>query len=564
MKLLISVTIALIIQLSSCSQEFQVYRMLQYDMPAGNAFGSRINQLSMEARTINAKPAAISRRCVLVKLKDLNLERYRLLVSQYAGALIVLLPEKYDDDNKMTLKSLEAQLLHEEIKLPVYFVHESKDINSYYDLLENEPTNKQETSAFQHLMDSVITNGFQFDISAPLSIPLVHSSSQFQAVNLQGKLNGGVSMLNGGIQQSKIPTVVITAHYDAFGLATCLSYGCDSTGSGVVALLEIARIFSSLYSNSKTIPPINLVFVLTAEGKYNYHGLKKWIEEQSETNEMAGKIDLDDVQFAICLDSLAKPMTGLEENEFNQKNGLYAHVSRPPKQGQSTFEFLQKFEKTANSSNLKFEMNHKKINLANEMLAWDHERFSLNKIPAFTLSHFKSFKDSDRNSMTDTLDSVDKKVLTDNIKLIVNSIAQYVYKNDEVPKHLFNDDLNVSEKFVTSWLERICGTSRAASLLTKNHPLVFNLFTHFNHYLQESVKLPAKVQSKEPEFVFYNQEEAKLMIYNVKPAVFDFFLAILIGGYLGLIYLFVLNFGQIFNVFNRKFVSTGGVKSKNS
>jgi len=551
-----------IIQLSNCSQEFQVYRMLQYDMPAGNGFGSRMNQFSMEARTINAKPAAISRRCVLVKLKDLNLERYRLLVSQYAGAIIVLLPVTYDDDNKTTIKSLESQLLHEEVKLPVYFVNESEDMNMYYDYIENERTNQHETSAFQHLMDSVITNGFQFDISASLSQPLVHSASQFQAVNLQGKLNGGVSMLNGDIQQSKIPTIVITAHYDAFGLATCLSYGCDSTGSGVVALLEIARIFSSLYSNSKTVPPINLIFVLTAEGKFNYHGLKKWIEEQSETNEMAGKIDLDDVQFAICLDSLGKPMTGLDNEET--KSGLYAHVSRPPKQGQTTFEFFKNIENAANSSNLKFEMNHKKINLANEILAWDHERFSLNKIPAFTLSHFKSFKDSDRNSMTDTVDSVDQKVLTDNIKLIVNSITQYVYKNDEIPKHLFNDELNVSENFISSWLKRICGTSRAASLLTKNHPLVSNLFTHFNHYLQESVKLPVKVQSKEPEFVFYNQEEAKLMIYNVKPAVFDFFLAILIGGYLGLIYLFVLNFSQIFNVFNHRFVSTGGVKSKSS
>ncbi len=64
-----------------------------------------------------------------------------------------------------------------------------------------------------------------------------------------------------------------------------MTYGCDSSGTGVVALLEISRIFSTLYSDSKTIPAINLVFLLSAEGKFNYHGLKKWIEEQSEANE---------------------------------------------------------------------------------------------------------------------------------------------------------------------------------------------------------------------------------------------------------------------------------------
>jgi hypothetical protein len=37
------------------------------------------------------------------------------------------------------------------------------------------------------------------------------------------------------------------------------------------------------------------------------------------------------------------------------------------------------------------------------MLAWEHERFSLNKIPAFTISHFQSYKDSSRTTVTDNL-----------------------------------------------------------------------------------------------------------------------------------------------------------------
>lgn len=44
---------------------------------------------------------------------------------------------------------------------------------------------------------------------------------------------------------------------------------------------------------------------------------------------MFGKVDLDDVAFALCLDSIGK-----SEN-------LYMHVSKPPKENQAAYEFLK-------------------------------------------------------------------------------------------------------------------------------------------------------------------------------------------------------------------------------
>ena len=53
--------------------------------------------------------------------------------------------------------------------------------------------------------------------------------------------------------------------------------GSDSNGSGIVALLEVARLFSLLYSNPKTRGQYNLLFGLTSGGPYNYNGTRKVI-----------------------------------------------------------------------------------------------------------------------------------------------------------------------------------------------------------------------------------------------------------------------------------------------
>lgn len=59
-----------------------------------------------------------------------------------------------------------------------------------------------------------------------------------------------------------------------------MSYGADSNASGIAMLLEIARLFSALYSTGRTRPQYNLVFIATGAGKLNYQGSKKWLEDQ--------------------------------------------------------------------------------------------------------------------------------------------------------------------------------------------------------------------------------------------------------------------------------------------
>jgi len=79
------------------------------------------------------------------------------------------------------------------------------------------------------------------------------------------------------------------------------------------------------------------------------------------------------VEFTICLDSLAT------------SGPLYLHVSRPPKTAQIR-QLYQQFRDTASRMNITFDIVHRKINMSDPVIYWQHEQYSRRRIVAGTLS----------------------------------------------------------------------------------------------------------------------------------------------------------------------------------
>lgn len=69
--------------------------------------GCKSSLVNVEARPIDSK--MLTRRCVVARLRDVTVPKFRDLMAQNAGALLVLLPKTFLD---LTAEEEEVMLFH--------------------------------------------------------------------------------------------------------------------------------------------------------------------------------------------------------------------------------------------------------------------------------------------------------------------------------------------------------------------------------------------------------------------------------------------------------------------
>ncbi|XP_055796601.1 BOS complex subunit ncln isoform X1 [Salvelinus fontinalis] len=532
---------------TEAAHEFTVYRMQQYDLQ-GQPYGTRNAILNTEARTVEAE--VLSRRCVIMRLVDFSYERYQKALRQSAGAVVIILPKNMStmpQDIVQQFMELEPEMLATETIVPVYFALEDDELLSIYTQTLTTSSSQGSSSAAEVLIHTATANGFQMVTSGAQS----KAVSDWAITSLEGRLAG-----TGG---EDLPTIVLVAHYDSFGVAPWLSYGADSNGSGVSMLLELARLFSRLYTYKRTHAGYNLLFFVSGGGKFNYQGTKRWLEDNLDHTDSS--LLQDNVAFVLCLDTLGNG------------DSLHLHVSKPPKEGTTQYALLKELETVISSQypEVKFSMVHKKINLADDTLAWEHERFGIRRLPAFTLSHLNSHREAQRSSIMDVRSVspssrhgvgeppagpyVDLRKLSRNTKLIAESLARVIYNLTEkgAPGDLqiFTEQMQVQEEQLSSVVDWLTAQPRAAQLVDKDSSVVSTLEYHLGHYLKDVRRHYVKADKRDPEFVFYDQLKQTMNAYRVKPAIFDLLLAVCIAAYLGVIYLAIQHFGVLYSVVRR-------------
>ncbi|PWA20846.1 hypothetical protein CCH79_00007132 [Gambusia affinis] len=518
---------------AEAAHEFTVYRMQQYDLQ-GQPYGTRNAILNTEARTVEAE--VLSRRCVIMRLADFSYDKYQKALRQSAGAVVIILPKNMSampQDIVQQFMELEPEMLAMETIVPVYFAEEDDELLSIYTQTLTSSSSQGSLSAAEVLLHTATANGFQMVTSGAQSKAI----SDWAITSLEGRLTG--------VGGEDLPTIVVVAHYDTFGVAPWLSYGADSNGSGVSMLLELARLFSKLYTYKRTHAAYNLLFFVSGGGKFNYQGTKRWLEDNLDHTDSS--LLQDNVAFVLCLDTLGNG------------DSLYLHVSKPPKEGTPQYSLLKELETVVASQHpeVKFSMVHKKINLADDMLAWEHERFGIRRLPAFTLSHLPSHRSAQRSSIMDVRSvspssrhgageppagpHVDVSKLSRNAKVVAEALARVIYNLTE----------KVQEEHLSAVVDWLTAQPRAAQLVDKDSSIVSTLEYHLGRYLKDVKRHYVKADKRDPEFVFYDQLKQTMNAYRVKPAIFDLLLALCIAAYLGMMYLAIQNFGLLYSVVRR-------------
>ncbi|EYU20529.1 hypothetical protein MIMGU_mgv1a005130mg [Erythranthe guttata] len=461
--IILLVIVTACVELCDAVTVVDVYRLVQYDL-AGVPFGSRLAALnhhagsSLFSASATAGAAAdLSRTVLILPVRELNLTFIKEYIGQTKplGGLLLLLPpifnplntdsrgESYSakDNIKEVLTELDQLLIHANIPYPVYFGFEDDHVNTVLaDVKKNDAAGQPATAT---------TGGYKLVVVAREPKKIASPTIS----NIQGWLPG----LKADGDSNQLPTIAVVASYDTFGAAPALSVGSDSSGSGVVALLEIARLFSILYSNPKTRGSYNLLFALTSGGPYNYNGTNKWLRSLDQRVR-------ETIDYSICLNSIG-----------SISNELWIHVSKPP-DNVYIKQIFEGFSSVSEEMGIKVGLKHKKINISNPRVAWEHEQFSRQRVTAATLSELSVAPDflESTGGLSDSRHFVNEASISRSVKLVAESLARHIYGQEGKSIDIFADDssLSINPSYIRSWLQFLSATPRVAPFLSKNDPLI--------------------------------------------------------------------------------------------
>jgi len=257
--------------------------------------------------------------------------------------------------------------------------------------------------------------------------------------------------------------------------------------------------------------------VLTAgAGPLNYQGAKHWIKSLDARA-------AESLEFVLCLDSLG-----------NQDPNLYLHVSKPAKTPFIT-TLYENFESTAKHMGIPFTLDHKKINVSDPTIYWQHEQFAKKRqnILAVTLS---GRPEPVYGSIFDTTASMNKNHLRRNIKYVLEVVGKHIYnRTDRDLLGIAAQSLALRDSAIDAWLEYLTSQPRVVPYLSKESPVLQQLERALGSHCTDVKRIPFNLDTTHT--YYQSPIQSQMTVYQVKPFTFDIFLTLAIVAYLSVFYI---------------------------
>ncbi|KAJ9188645.1 hypothetical protein P3X46_000020 [Hevea brasiliensis] len=481
------------VQLCDTATVVDVNRLIQYDI-SGVPFGSRLATLNHHAGSLHFTPGAdLSRTVVIIPIRKHNItfvkgDLFQLYYSRKPfGGLLFLLPRIFNfedrgatgSEDQVYDKGLMKTVLAELERL---LIHANIPYPVYF-AFENDDIGavladvKRNDATGQPA--TATSGGYKLVVSAP--------ERELHLLSLQTfrRVLDPISLL------------------DALGWLPGLKADGDPNQLPTIAIVASYDTFGT--GNS-----------------YDTHQLQFWL--RSFDQRLCESID-----YAICLNSI-----GSWDNE------LWIHVSKPPENAYIK-QIFEGFSNVAKELGLEVSLKHKKINISNPRVAWEHEQFSRLRITAATLSELSAAPKilESTGGLSDIRYFVNDTAIARSINLVAESIARHIYSHQGENIKVFADDssLSVNPSYIRSWLDLLSRTPRVAPFLSKNDPFVMALKKELEDHAHE---INVQIEVLDGMFTFYDSTKAKLNIYQVASVTFDLLLLRVLGSYLIVLFSFLI------------------------
>ena len=473
-------------------------------------------------RRRRARLPMMNRNIVVVDMADASrtlLEQ--LLDERKVGGLLLILPKdmtRISSKDRTDWQKLEQWLLQREIKAPVYFAVESSAIDEL----------RKDLSLLNGSSDSLLLKLESGAVKpATLKKPLSPS-----LVDIQGWL----PTFSDSAESEHLPTIALVAHYDAFGFIPDMSKG---GGSGTVALLELARLFSQLYSStlSSSAATHNLLFVMTSGGSTNFAGSREWLD-------VVDVQLIDSIDFVLCLDDL-----DVGEGDF------FVHFSKNPEKDETIRKVLRALDAAAKGLGDGTRMVHKRkrINLMDSNLAWEHEQFAMKRMVAATVSGRetapKLFQRSSSFDVASASNTARQHRLKQAVHLIAEALAMIVYPALKVEDEgdaggskaengfvhqIFTGELGVDGNYIDVWTDYMGSVPRLVSAMGfSDNKVASSLEGALNAHVSKTEMYDFVLDKSEATpFAFYGASKGFARAVMVKGVTYDLCMTLVVFTYL--------------------------------